>query len=218
MDIKINANTVIVFDLDDTLYNELDFLKSAYQYIAQKLEVNDWKPLYVSMFSMYRNKENVFDFLTSKYNVERQSLIDMYRTHHPNIKLFEGAKDIIDSIKSRSGKIGIVTDGRSNTQKTKLKALGITDLVDTIVISEDIGTEKPSTKNFRVIEAEFPNCDYWYIADNMKKDFISPNQLGWYTVGLIDNGKNIHFASHTYMDAKHKPQEFVLNFSDIKIV
>ena len=29
----INNNTHIVFDLDDTLYKEIDFVKSAYNYI-----------------------------------------------------------------------------------------------------------------------------------------------------------------------------------------
>ena len=64
MDIKVNNNTVIVFDLDDTLYNELDYLKSAYQHIAQQLEPKDWKSLYVLMLSFYRCKKNVFDLFS----------------------------------------------------------------------------------------------------------------------------------------------------------
>ncbi|MBV7268154.1 HAD family hydrolase [Winogradskyella luteola] len=218
MDIKVNTNTVVVFDLDDTLYNELDFLKSAYQYIAQKLEVKNHKSLYINMFSLYRNNKNVFKLLSSEYNVEIQLLIDMYRNHIPNIELFEGAMEMINSVKAKQGKIGIITDGRSKTQRAKINALGITDLVDKVIISEDIGTEKPNINNFRIIESEFPNCNYWYIADNLKKDFISPNQLGWNTLGLIDNGKNIHYASHKYMDVEHKPLDFILNLSDIKIV
>lgn len=35
-------------------------------------------------------------------------------------------------------------------------------------------------------------CEYFYIADNVKKDFITPNKLGWTTVCLLDSGKNIH--------------------------
>ena len=31
-----------------------------------------------------------------------------------------------------------------------------------------------------------------YIGDNPKKDFVAPNQLNWVTVGLRDDGRNIH--------------------------
>lgn len=218
MDIQINTNTVIVFDLDDTLYNELDYLKSAYQYIALQLEPKEWKPLYTFMFSLYRNKENVFEVLSSKYNIEVQLLVDMYRNHTPEIKLFFGALELFNTIKAKKGKIGIITDGRSKTQTAKIKALGIFDLIDKIVISEDLGTEKPNPKNFKVIEASFPDCNYWYIADNLKKDFIAPKKMGWQTVGLIDNGKNIHFASHKYLNNLHEPQAYILSISELNII
>jgi putative hydrolase of the HAD superfamily len=56
------------------------------------------------------------------------------------------------------------------------------------------------------------------MADNLKKDFITPNFLGWKTVGLLDNGKNIHYQSHENMDIEHQPQEFIFSFSEINII
>jgi putative hydrolase of the HAD superfamily len=217
MDIKVNANTVIVFDLDDTLYNELDYLQSAYQSIAQQIENKDWKSLYASMFSMYRNNENVFEKLTLQYGVGMHTLLKMYRNHQPKIKLFEGVLEVIHSINSKSGKTGIITDGRLRTQMSKIKALGLLDLIDKVVISEEIGTEKPNPNNFKVIEIAYPNHEYWYIADNLSKDFIAPKKMGWRTVGLIDNGKNIHDKSHKFMTTKHKPEAFILAIKDLNI-
>jgi putative hydrolase of the HAD superfamily len=218
MDIKIDKNTVIVFDLDDTLYNELDYLKSAFRHISQQLEPKDWKTLYVSMFSLYRCKENVFDVLTSKYHTDNETLMDMYRFHFPQISLFNGVLDVIKTIKTKNGKIGIITDGRSQTQRAKIKSLGILNLIDKIIISDEIGTEKPDQINFKAIEDAFSGNNYCYIADNLKKDFVAPNSLGWKTIGLIDNGKNIHIESHRYMDNEHKPQEYILSFSEINII
>ena len=83
MDIKVDHNTVIVFDLDDTLYNELDYLKSAYKAIALFLDPSDWKLLYSKMFSLYRSKINVFEFVANAYNTEIQILIELYRDHLP---------------------------------------------------------------------------------------------------------------------------------------
>lgn len=217
MDITINTNTVVVFDLDDTLYNELDYLKSAYQQIAKHLDSKRWKSLYALMFSLYRNENNVFEMLSNKFNVDKKILLELYRNHTPNIFLFDGVINQISSIKSKSGKIGIITDGRSNSQMTKIKALGLIDVVDKVVISEEIGTEKPDLNNFKIIENAFPNSEYWYIADNLKKDFLAPNKLGWKTIGLIDNGMNIHYESYKYFNKVHEPQSFILSIKDLNI-
>lgn len=218
MDIKVDSNTIIVFDLDDTLYNELDYLKSAYKAIALFLDPDNWKLLYAKMFSLYRNEINVFEVIADDYNTEIETLIALYRNHYPSIQLFDGVIEVLDAIKSKNGKIGIITDGRSNTQRTKLKALGILDYIDSIIVSEEIGSEKPSVDNFKAIESSLKGTVYYYIADNLKKDFIAPNALGWKSVALLDNGKNIHFESYKYMDLKNLPKDFILDFNELKII
>ena len=50
MTISINKNTVIAFDLDDTLYNEIEYLKSAYRLIAKNLDSDNSIELYAFMF------------------------------------------------------------------------------------------------------------------------------------------------------------------------
>ena len=41
--------------------------------------------------------------------------------------------------------------------------------------------KKPSKKCFLEVEAMFPDKSYIYIGDNINKDFITPNKLGWDT-------------------------------------
>ena len=218
MDIKISEYSVIVFDLDDTLYNELEFLKSAYRQIAKHLEPKNWKPLYSKMFSLYRCNENVFNALSEEYKIEVLQLIEIYRNHIPEIQLFDNVLDILNAIKNKKGKLGIITDGRVKTQSAKLKALGIEELFDKIVISEAIGTEKPNKANFTTIERTFTGSKYYYIADNIKKDFITPNALGWKTIGLIDNGLNIHNNTHLYYDDLHKPNVIIESYKEMIIL
>lgn len=218
MDLKVNSNIIVVFDLDDTLYNELDYLKSAYIAIAQHLEPITWKALYVSMFSMYRCQLNVFEHIAKTYKVDSKTLMELYRNHSPDIQLFDGVMDVLNAIKGNEGRIGIITDGRSSTQRAKIKSLELTDLVDTVVISEDIGSEKPSLANYKAIENEFKGFSCAYIADNLKKDFVTPNKLGWQTIGLIDNGKNIHCESYQHMSIEKRPQDFIFSFRDLTIV
>lgn len=218
MIIKVNTQSVICFDLDDTLYNELAYLKSAYQEIAKHISGKEWEFLYAKIFSLYRKKENVFEFLTSNYDVTITELLDVYRNHFPKIKPFEGVLPVLESIKKSNGVICIITDGRSLTQRNKLNALGILDYLDFIIISEEIGTEKPSKENYIAVEAKFPNCDYTYIADNFKKDFIVPNQRNWNSIGLIDNGLNIHNNCFDYQAEENKPKELITNIANLQIV
>lgn len=170
------------------------------------------------MFSLYRCSENVFDFLAEAYHCDKTELISTYRNHQPDISLSPGTRALLKNIKGKSGKLGLITDGRSQTQRAKLEALGIQDLFDKIIISEELGSEKPAKRNYMVIEEAFPDHSYCYIADNIRKDFIAPNQLGWDTVCLLDNGLNIHHDAHLYMSPEHLPQQFVASLDEIHVV
>lgn len=218
MDMKVDNKSVIVLDLDDTLYNEIEFLKSAYMEIARGLEKHNHLPLYAKMISLYRSQKDVFGILADYYQVSKSGLISKYRQHQPKIKLFDGAKELLENIKKYNGKIGIITDGRTQTQTAKIKALGIASYLDHIVISEEIGTEKPHPNNYKEMENTFGEGSYSYIADNFKKDFITPNILGWDTVGLIDNGLNIHTENHLYFNKEHEPKKYVSSLGEINIV
>ncbi len=218
MDIKVDARTVIVFDLDDTLYNEMEYLRSAYSEIAKSVDAENWIALLARMYSLFRSKQDVFKFVSTTYQVDKSELLNTYRSHNPNLNLFDGVSETMAQIKTKNGKIGIITDGRKTTQRAKLKALAITERIDKIIISEEVGSEKPDERNYRLIEKEFPDHSYLYMADNLRKDFIAPNKLGWHTLGLVDNGLNMHFDGYKYFDKAHMPQHFVTSFKEINIV
>lgn len=182
----------VVFDLDDTLFYEIDYLESAYKEIAYKLDKLNSEILTREMYEWYCDGENVFDLLVESYpTVSKNHLLDWYRNHIPNVKLIDGASDLLLNLKSKDYSLGLITDGRSVTQRNKLRALGIEDIFDLIVISEEFGSSKPDQRNFQAFVRDAEGS-YFYIADNPQKDFITPNALGWSTIALKDKGKNIH--------------------------
>lgn len=185
-------NKYIIFDLDDTLVYEIDFLKSAYKEIATLLDESRQEKLYQEMLLRYSKRENVFDYLVEQFpEFSKNKLLNIYRNHYPNIRLNDGAKDLLDFLKSKNYKIGLITDGRSITQRNKLKSLNIENIFDKIIVSEEFGSEKPDKRNFTIfLSSEID--DYFYIADNPKKDFIIPNTLKWTSICLLDKGYNIH--------------------------
>ena len=187
MTIKTKA---LVLDLDDTLYAEIDYLKSAYTFIAKKLS-SEYEVLSQRMFKQYQQGENVFEYLKKEYNVDVTILLDWYRFHEPNVQLFSDAKSTLHKF-SHIYKYAIITDGRSKTQRNKISALRLNLLLESLVISEEIGSQKPSIENYKKVMTDL-NCDqYIYIGDNLKKDFITAKQLGWITICLKDQGQNIH--------------------------
>ena len=183
-----------IFDLDDTLLYELDYLKSAYHEIARTIGETG---LYDEMMALYHEGQDVFGMIENKHKISKNLLLHSYRVHFPTLSLKEDAAAIIREIKKKGHLLGLISDGRSIAQRNKLKALGLESSFDKIVISEEIGSEKPSLQNFEVfITSDITT--YYYIGDNLKKDFITPTKLGWTTFCLRDKGFNIHPQSFAY--------------------
>ena len=189
---------VVLFDLDDTLYKEIDYLHSAYREISNYL--NSDKHIsdnpYPHMIEWYNRGENVFYKLNAYYglNIPIDYYLTLYRFHMPKIKMDASTEQTLSYIKERGCGMGIITDGRSITQRNKILSLGLERFfpMQNIIISDDIGSQKPDKRNFSIIQQQFPEQHFIYVGDNIEKDFITPNKLGWKTICLLDDGRNIH--------------------------
>lgn len=203
----------IVFDLDDTLAQELDFLKSAYANIANIIGAAN-ADFYHQMLSFYEQGLNVFDEVVKRYpEFSVEGLLTLYRQHIPDIQLNMGAEELLKACKDKGYKMGLLSDGRSLTQRNKLKVLGIEDVFDKIIISEEFGSTKPNVKNFKIF-MENPDCQYYYIANDTGKDFVAPNQLDWISICLLDRGDNIH-PQNFELEEKYLPTHCVNNLKEV---
>lgn len=180
----------LVLDLDDTLYAEISYLHSAYRFIAAKISAEP-EVLSAHMLQQYYAGENVFEQLVHGYGVEKTTLLDWYRFHQPDISLYPAVLETLNSYKA-DYQYAVITDGRSKTQRNKLHALGLMPYLNSIVISEEIGSEKPSAANYEKVMQDLQCEHYIYVGDNLKKDFVSAKHLGWTTICLKNQGQNIH--------------------------
>jgi len=195
MDILIDSDTFFVFDLDDTLFKEIEYLKSAYQSIALKVSASDHTDLYEQMFLRYKRRENVFKWLNDEYGIhgiELPWLLKEYREHIPSISMADDTAKFLEQVREHKIPTGLITDGRSITQRNKLRALGMEDYFRDIIISEEFGSEKPDERNYLFFENKYPGKDFYFFGDNTGKDFIVPHKLGWKTVCIKDDGNHIH--------------------------
>lgn len=196
---------MVVFDLDDTLFKEIDYVKSAYRAIAEAIgRAGEMHPdLALTILEESESTEKGLDDLAAvlwQHNPETQfkvpRMVEIYRTHVPDITLSAGATDVLDELKGTRTPIGLITDGRPGTQRAKIEALRLADYIspDNILISGEIGADKTQDTPFRLIMERNPDeKEFVYVGDNPAKDFHWPNAMGWLTVQLDDpDGINIH--------------------------
>ena len=172
---------VIVFDLDDTLYDEKEFVKSGF------LEISDYlgdKKYFEFMWNEFltNGSGKIFDKLIEKFNLKYniETLIEIYRFHRPKIFLPKESKKLLKY--AINYKTALITDGHYITQKNKFEVLGLEKYIDLPIFTHFYHTKKPELKPFKMVMEKFADNEYIYISDNPKKDFIAPKKLGWKTL------------------------------------
>jgi len=188
----------VIFDLDDTLISEYEYVRSGFNHVSkilsEKYGLNE-KRIYEELLSMYReNSKNVFNRLLEKFNIpyvneDILSLVKLYREHIPSINFYKDVIPFIDYLKTNNIKTGIITDGYAETQKIKLEKLKAYELVDYIIITDELGKEywKPHPKSFEMMRDCFNvNFDKMiYVGDNPEKDFYINSVYPIKTVRVI---------------------------------
>jgi len=172
---------VIVFDLDDTLYDEIEFVKSGFLEISRYL--GDLKYYDFMLGEFYRSgSEKIFNKLIEKFklNVSLNKLIEIYRFHKPLITLPKDTKKILDFTKNFE--TALISDGNYITQQNKFFTLNLDKYIKFPIFTDFYHTKKPELKAFKMVMDKFPNEKYIYVSDNPKKDFIAPKKLNWLTI------------------------------------
>jgi putative hydrolase of the HAD superfamily len=191
---RADKNAVIVFDLDDTLYPECDFVASGFQAVDEELKrrnIHGFFPVASQLFQAGKRR-TIFDAALAQLGVDANpkliaELVEVYRSHAPRLQLFPDAQWALDRY---GAKLGLLTDGISRTQRNKVRALGLDARFAAAVYTSDLGEGlgKPSPVPFQTIAAmlgmQTEMHRLVYVADNPKKDFIAPNQLGWLTIRI----------------------------------
>ena len=126
---------VVVFDLDDTLFRERDFCRSGFRHIIQRVETEIGEVpanLHDRMNEALTDRRNPFDVFEKKLKpfyeekglyLDLNSYIQDYRTHRPDIHLDESFAQLFRRLQASNIVTGLITDGRSNSQRSKIEAL-----------------------------------------------------------------------------------------------
>ena len=214
---------IIVFDLDDTLYKEVDFVLSGYRAVDARVKADyNFDDAFEIMRQAFEAHENPFDALEKAIdgNIDTKALVETYRNHMPDIALSRTTELTLDNLAGEDAVLCLITDGRSITQRNKIAALKLNRYIldENITISEEIGAEKTERRAFDIIAKKFPQAkQFYYIGDNTAKDFFWPNRMKWTTICIEDNGQNIHKQKFDG-DRMHNPQIIISNFYEVPYI
>ena len=218
---------IVAFDLDDTLFTEMDFVRSGYRAVAESFADDDAeREHYYRMFLALRPRgfeEARADYRARHGKEARLTVDDMvytYRHHRPELSLFPGARKALEDISRAGHRLVLVTDGSTLHQRSKFNALGLADLFDPadIFVSEETGGDKTSGLPWTLIEKRHtaPGQRFYYVGDNLSKDFRLPRRRGWTTIMKRDtSGSNVFPQRPADWPAENRPHTAFDDYADL---
>ena len=215
----------LLFDLDDTLYEEKQFVNSGFNKVAEFVE-NKFKidkvffyKILIDIFNEGK-RGNIFNIALERINIIYDkniicSMVKIYREHKPEIELDKNIRSLLIKL-IRIYSLGIITDGYFNVQKKKVQALKLEELFDSIIYTDEYGKEywKPNVYGYKLALEEFKVLpeEVVYIGDNPHKDFIGAKKIGITTVRVLYQDREY---SNVRLDKDHEADYEIKKLNEI---
>lgn len=222
----------VIFDIDDTLYLEKDYIYDGFSYLSNYLQgkgipatVDDFMQFFTTNAS-----DAIANYLQSLHVYSKElhsTLLQMYRERIPNIKAIPGVEALLQYLHQKNIPLGIISDGTPMAQNNKLLGLNVRHYFDFVVFSDALGgphCRKPCDVGFRYIQKQmqipFPNL--LYIGDNADKDFYPVEHLGMQGIQYrnpngVYYGKKYKYNSNDFYFILQKIQTILENTMPINI-
>jgi putative hydrolase of the HAD superfamily len=186
----------IVFDLDDTLYPQVEYKRSGFKIVAHWATVHlglDYEECLEQLEVILRNKgpsyHHMFDDLISHFGLDQEIvpvMVKIFVDHAPRIACYPKVPEMLSRL-GRSFRLGILTDGPVTVQQQKIASLKLECHVDLILYSNSLSMEKPEPALFAWFEQQFSlsGTSLVYVGDNPAKDFIGARSRKWMTIRVL---------------------------------
>ena len=203
---KENKMIGLVFDVDDTLYEQIVPFENAYKslfdididmeqfyllsryYSDVKFEASRNGEMTMDEYHIYRIQEAAKDlgvFLTDEQALNMQK---EYKKNQQKLQISNITISILELAKENNVKLGIITNGPSEHQWSKVKALGVERWIDkeNIIVSGDYSINKPDVKIFEIMQEKLklPNDSLYYIGEALENDIVGATNAGWKAIWI----------------------------------
>lgn len=214
------ALRALLIDLDDTLHDKAAsttlVARSQYQWAqleARGVHQDKWIEDYVALNDMRIEKTEVFmrvgqEFMLETELIERM-LADFDATFRNYVVPLPGAIELLINAKAEGLRVGIVTNGRDDFQRSKIEGLGLLPHTDCVVTSGGFGRKKPDPAIFHEclrilgVSAE----ESVFVGDDLHADIVPAVKLGMLAIWKSQHSSPYAaFCSHSL----HEISRFIL--------
>ncbi|WP_226037852.1 HAD family hydrolase [Aquibacillus saliphilus] len=199
----------IIFDVDDTLYDQtLPFKLAFKKMFTDKFSDEEIEKIYIAsrkysdaLFDKSERREislldlqtyritaacNEFDIAIS-YN-EAVAFQDAYLKEQQKITLYDEMKELIEALYLENKQLAVLTNGETPHQSMKINQLNLARWVPEqhLFISGAIGYAKPKQEAFQIIEQKLKldKNKTVYIGDSFDNDIVGAKQAGWHAIWM----------------------------------
>lgn len=203
----------MIFDLDDTLYDQEEPFKRAIQaylpvqdeqmealYIAFRLHADEVfeaatiGEMTLEASHIYRMKQALADFGYSVSDEEALTIQKEYQKNQGNLVLSPEFPAIFDYCRKNRIRMGIITNGPHLHQLRKLQSLSMSDWISEYVtiISGQVGMAKPSKAIFDLLAERLQLLpeEICYVGDSFENDVVGAKGAGWKVIWLNHRKRN----------------------------
>ena len=216
-DVFKKAPDVVIFDLDNTLYNYNLANVSAMSVIEKKVreDLNINSELFADLFSKARNETKdqlgpiasshsrllYFQRMLELAGFKAQPLMCLdleqayWKTFLSTMVLEPSVIETLTFLRSNGIKIGIITDLTAQIQFRKIIYLGIDKYFDFIVTSEESGSDKIDGKPYDLMLRKLGTTakkNIWMIGDSEADTTYAKKYIDCKTFQKLNSNSNIH--------------------------
>ena len=222
MSLLSNRIKAIIFDLDDTLYDcsgtlVLKSKKLASKIISKAIKCSEAEALRLQLELEERlgPKADISREIANLYNLPEEFCREISNTINTleveDAILFPDAIDAINELKRIGYKLFLVTLGKKEWQERKIKVLGLENVFDEIIITDNpLGKEK-CFKEILIkynLVPEHVLC----VGDKIKVEIQVGKRLGMSTA-LMKHGRHYNFYKSEINDSE--PYTYITKISDL---
>ena len=134
-----------------------------------------------------------------------------------HIQLYDDVLKSLEKLKKSSIKTAIITDGIPIKQYEKIFRLGIDDLIDLVVISDEIGIRKPNPELFSYCLKKFKvkGHETIYIGDHIYKDILPAKINKIHSVYIHRGGKYDTNVTGETISEENKPDHEISSLDEL---
>ncbi|WP_227396175.1 HAD family hydrolase [Jeotgalibacillus aurantiacus] len=205
----------VLFDFDGTLLDRdasvKRFVADQYDRLPQvnmKVDKDTYMNRFIELDAHgYVWKDRVYEQLTEEFRIEMtaDALLQDYLKEFPNHCVpVKGLYEMLEHLKRKSYKIGMITNGYGDFQMANIRALGIEGAFDVILISEWEKLRKPDSRIFlRALEKlDVEAEEAVFVGDHPENDSQAAKRVGMKAVLVQSAFRQDEDAGDVIMDLR----------------